>query len=305
MTVEIGRGAGSGSGLIRLDTNDKQTLLEVLTTSGSLDGNLPALDWYGTHASNVVRVQAGSVGIASVTYGDLATVATLIMGYTSSIDSDAQVTIGADVTLGTVTKTGGVLITSSGATVLDHRAGTATLDGAGVFPSLDISGGEVSSLTSGILGAYGAITGITAADPAVVTSASHGLTTGDQVRIASVVGMIQVNQTDFTIEVVNANSFKLVGIDSSAYTAYSSGGYWGKVGSVVVSGNGKLDFAKSAEARQVSADIFLYGSQASVTDPNDVVSTLTRLTGQFGVKQFGGERFGDMGGDSGAWFRQV
>ena len=68
------------------------------------------------------------------------------------------------------------------------------------------------------------ITGITAADPAVVTSTTHGLATGDVVTIAAVVGMTQVNGQSYVIKNLTANTFELVGCDSTSFTAYASGG---------------------------------------------------------------------------------
>lgn len=69
-----------------------------------------------------------------------------------------------------------------------------------------------------------AITNITQANPAVVTSSSHTLSTGDIVTIYGVVGMTQVNGGTFTVDKINNNSFSLRGINSTGYTAYSSGG---------------------------------------------------------------------------------
>jgi len=68
------------------------------------------------------------------------------------------------------------------------------------------------------------ITGITRANPAVVTSNGHGLTTGNTVFISGVSGMSQVNNRIFTVTVVNANTFRLDGVNSSTYNSYSSGG---------------------------------------------------------------------------------
>jgi len=73
------------------------------------------------------------------------------------------------------------------------------------------------------------ITGVTAADPAVVTSSGHGLSNGDEVYIAGVDGMAQLNGRNFLVSSVTTNTFALqtVGgadIDASAYTAYTSGG---------------------------------------------------------------------------------
>jgi hypothetical protein len=69
-----------------------------------------------------------------------------------------------------------------------------------------------------------AITAITAANPAVVTSTTHGLADGDIVTITTVVGMTELNGRTFIVNVLNANSFELHDTDSSGYGAYVSGG---------------------------------------------------------------------------------
>lgn len=68
------------------------------------------------------------------------------------------------------------------------------------------------------------ITAITKANPAVVTATGHGFADGDVVKITSVVGMTEINAKVGVVTVVDANSFKLNGIDSTAYTTYTSGG---------------------------------------------------------------------------------
>ena len=75
-----------------------------------------------------------------------------------------------------------------------------------------------------VLEATTAITGITQANPAVVTAAAHGYATGDDVFIAAVGGMTTLNQKRFRIAVLTANTYQLVGVDSSAYPAYTAGG---------------------------------------------------------------------------------
>lgn len=82
------------------------------------------------------------------------------------------------------------------------------------------------------------ITGITKANPAVATSAAHGLSNGDVVRFYDVAGfkngtVSAVNGSSFTVAGVTANTFQLSGIDSSAYTAYISGGSARKLVSTV------------------------------------------------------------------------
>lgn len=69
------------------------------------------------------------------------------------------------------------------------------------------------------------ITGATQANPCQITSVGHGLATGDVVIIEGIVGMTQLNGRYYTITNTGANTFTLDGVDSTAYTAYSSGGY--------------------------------------------------------------------------------
>lgn len=73
------------------------------------------------------------------------------------------------------------------------------------------------------------ISAATQANPCVITSTNHGLLTGDKIHITGVVGMVQLNDQDFTITVVNANSFS-IGVNSGAYGAYASGGKASLVG---------------------------------------------------------------------------
>ena len=68
------------------------------------------------------------------------------------------------------------------------------------------------------------ISGITKANPAVVTANSHGFSNDDTVLIESVVGMTEVNRKLFTVKNVTTNTFELNGIDSSSYTTYDSAG---------------------------------------------------------------------------------
>jgi hypothetical protein len=70
------------------------------------------------------------------------------------------------------------------------------------------------------------ITAITNANPAQVTTAvNHGYTSGNQVLISGVLGMIRVNSSvPYTITVTGLNTFTLNGFDSVLDPAYISGG---------------------------------------------------------------------------------
>ncbi len=86
-----------------------------------------------------------------------------------------------------------------------------------------------SEYTNGFLGPRLAITAITAASPAVVTSNAHGLANGELIQIQDVVGMTQLNNHVFTVSAVTANTFALLGENASGYTTYTSGGIVRKV----------------------------------------------------------------------------
>ena len=69
------------------------------------------------------------------------------------------------------------------------------------------------------------ITGATQANPCKITSVGHGYATGDIVIVETVVGMTELNGRYYTITKIDADNFTLDGVDSTAYTAYSSAGY--------------------------------------------------------------------------------
>jgi hypothetical protein len=81
-----------------------------------------------------------------------------------------------------------------------------------------------------VLEASKAITAATQATPGVVTSAAHGYSNGDWVKIYDVVGMTELNGRTFQIAGVAANTFQLIDpltgatVNTTGYGAYVSGG---------------------------------------------------------------------------------
>lgn len=80
-----------------------------------------------------------------------------------------------------------------------------------------------------VLEAAKTISGITKANPAVVTANSHGFNNGDDVYISGVLGMTEVNGRTFRVANITTNTFELQdylgnNINSSSYTTYSSAG---------------------------------------------------------------------------------
>lgn len=132
--INVGEGVGSASGRVLLSTADAQTIVNVQSTGQSLDSNLgiPAFMWKGTHASNVVNVNRGDVGLGFFP-DDTAVIATLNVGYIEAQESDSQVQVGEPVTLTTVNISGGVTTTRTAITtatinggILQHEDGTMT-----------------------------------------------------------------------------------------------------------------------------------------------------------------------------------
>lgn len=80
---------------------------------------------------------------------------------------------------------------------------------------------------------YKPITAITRAAPAQITAVGHGLVTGWPVAVVSVLGMTEINAQHTPPRVseyvqatrVDADNITLNTVNSSGYTAYTSGGY--------------------------------------------------------------------------------
>lgn len=73
------------------------------------------------------------------------------------------------------------------------------------------------------------ITGITQADPAVVTITAHPYSNGDDVYLSGIEGMTELNSRTVRIANATANTFEITDfrgtdIDTTGYTAYSTGG---------------------------------------------------------------------------------
>jgi hypothetical protein len=152
----IGAGEGNGSGLVCWDAGSVQTTCEVRSTgSAGVDG-LKAAVLKGTHASNVFKVESGSVDFAPFA-GETATIATL------TVTGDADVRASTGVSLGTVNAGGSstllidqvaaladitALNVNDSATVTiygDNATTTATINGTS--PTLDYrSSGTITTL---------------------------------------------------------------------------------------------------------------------------------------------------------------
>lgn len=96
---------------------------------------------------------------------------------------------------------------------------------------LEFGNGYIRFFNNGspVLETAKAVTGITQANPGVVTSAGHGYSNGDWYYLANVGGMTQVNGGYYIVSGATANTFQLVdtngnGVNTTAYGAYTAGG---------------------------------------------------------------------------------
>ena len=94
------------------------------------------------------------------------------------------------------------------------------------FTDLAASAGRyrVGAIRTPVSSISASVTAATNANPgAVTTGAAHGFTTGDQVQFSGVGGMTNINTGTYTITVTGGTTFT-IGVDSTAYGIYTTGG---------------------------------------------------------------------------------
>jgi hypothetical protein len=140
ITINIGEGDGNGSGRIKVNTGGGQATLAIYNKGGRAETGVPCLVWKGTHASNVVNLVRGDLGVA-VFSGETATIATLNVGWMTSQTSDALLVCGSGTTLSTVNAYGGTIELNSALTTLTQGAAILTLRGTGTITTWHLDGG--------------------------------------------------------------------------------------------------------------------------------------------------------------------
>jgi len=105
------------------------------------------------------------------------------------------------------------------------------------------------------------ITGITNANPGVVTVTGHSYTNGDHVYVSGVGGMTELNQRTLIVANATTNTFTLttvkgVAVDTTNYTAYTSGGTVARVYEIATpysaSDAQDIKFAQSADVLYIA-----------------------------------------------------
>lgn len=139
------------------------------------------------------------------------------------------------------------------------------------------------------------ITGATAANPVVITSAAHGYSNGDEVLINDVVGMTELNGRNFVVMGVTANTFQLYDtfgttpINGTSYTAYSSGGVASKIYEVqtpyLEADLFNLKYAQNADVQYIVHDNYEPRKLTRLGSTNWTLALFTRTSDPFTSKK--------------------
>jgi hypothetical protein len=124
-----------GSKRLKLNTGSVQTALSVHESGNAADTGRGAIQWRGTHASNVVNVYGGSF-CAAANGGDVATIATYRQTAGTAV-------LSSGCTLTTIDKSGGTLTTDAAATTVTNDGGTITIR-QGAHTTLNANGGTIN-----------------------------------------------------------------------------------------------------------------------------------------------------------------
>lgn len=134
---------------------------------------------------------------------------------------------------------------------------------------------------------YTAISAITQAAPAVVTSTGHGLKDGWRAAVLSAGGMRQINakhtppaDSEFRkITYVDANTISFNDVDSSRYTTYTSGGFLVSYTPVSLSGfTARMQIRETVEAADTLASLTSTGGDIALDDTNHTITVTISAT---------------------------
>jgi len=146
-----GTGEPGGSPRLKLYITGATTV-EVLRTSTASDDDfeMPAR-FKINHADAVLVVRKGMVGVCVGDPTETGELSEIRVGFDESVESDAEVAVGAGVTLATLTKTGGKCLLNCAATTVTHHAGELRTEGAGAITALTTRGGLIIPNSSGTI----------------------------------------------------------------------------------------------------------------------------------------------------------
>jgi hypothetical protein len=131
------------------------------------------------------------------------------------------------------------------------------------------------------------ITGITQANPGVITSNSHGFSDGDEIFVDAIVGMTELNGRNYRVDNATTNTFTLTDlfgndIDTTSFTAYGSAGTATEIYNIAtpyaVADLPALRFVQSADTMFIVHPSYAIRKLTRTADNNWTFSTAT-ITG--------------------------
>jgi len=102
-TLFIGDKEGDGSDRIKINLGSVQSTVLITDSGDGEDANTPAILLLGTHASNVININRGSLGVAYFPT-EVSTIATLRQAFFDDAADDTTVYLGAGVTITDIIK---------------------------------------------------------------------------------------------------------------------------------------------------------------------------------------------------------
>jgi len=145
-----GPGTPAGSGRIKLNLGAAASTAIIFNTGSPDDSYLPAVRLLCNHANTTVEVRKGTVGIACEPT-ETSTLSKVSVSYVSQVTADADVYIGAGVTLTTLDKSGGDCVLECAATTVTNGAGKLITAGSGAITTMNCTGGTIESNSSGTI----------------------------------------------------------------------------------------------------------------------------------------------------------
>ncbi len=149
IAVDIGQGAGNGSGRIKLDFGDGRYTANIYNSGQRAEVDTPSILVAGSHASNELNVLKGDVGVAFFG-GQTATLATVRTSFVENQAGDVALVLGEGVSLTALSASGGEVMLQSATTSLDIDGATVHVLG-GTHAAVRVDAGSLFYRSTGTL----------------------------------------------------------------------------------------------------------------------------------------------------------
>lgn len=193
-----GAGSPTGSGRINLDFGSAEavTVNVYASSSSPAETYLETVRIKSAHASSVLNVFSGIVGVATNYDGETATFATINVQYDANLGSTCKVNVGEGTTLTTFNSTGGTHTIQCAATTINVDGGTVTKSGAGAITTINNNSGTVN------LGGSGTVGTLSIGDTASCYPYSSGTIT-----TANIIGTADFRKSNVARTITNCNVY--------------------------------------------------------------------------------------------------